>query len=276
MKNILVTGGRGFIGEHTTKLLVERGFNVTVYDLVDGDDIQHPIKLDAALMGIDGVIHLAAKKSIPNSVEEPIEFAKTNVLGTIKLLDACVKRKIKKVVFASSSSVYNPRNPYAASKLAGEQYCSAFYHTYGLANVRLRYFNVYGPGQDGRSGYAAVIPSFIHKLKTGERPVIYGTGEQRRDFTYVKDVARANVEALLSVYDNDTFDVGSKKNYSVNEVLAEISTHFYPNAPEYLPERQNDVAFSMADKVMFKTEYTLSQGIEEMVNEDLGARVRTY
>lgn len=261
--NVLVTGGNGFIGQHTVKALQAVGHTVTIFDVPQ--DIMQDSEIFESLADMDAVIHLAARKSIPGSMADPIGFAGINVLGTVKLLDACVKQKVKKFVFASSSSAYNPRNPYAASKLAAEQFCMAFSETYGLNVTCLRYFNVYGPGQDGSSDLAAVIPAFIHKLRNHQHPVIYGTGEQRRDFTYVKDVAEANAEALY-FYKSGVLDVGTGKHYSVNEVLQEIQTYFAPKTPIYLPGRKNDVALSQANSV-FKMKYTLAEGLKEMIHE---------
>src|SRR5579862_2206059 len=226
MNRTLVTGGAGFIGSHLVDASLKRGAAVRVLDnfvtgsrdnlaplaahieMLEGDlrDIE---TCRRACQGIDTVYHLAALGSVPRSVEDPFTTNAANVLGTLNLLAAARDQGVRRLVFSSSSSVYGdtptlpkhesmrpaPRSPYAVSKLAGEEYCRAFYLTYGLETVVLRYFNVFGPRQSPRSQYAAVIPRFASALLKGESPIIYGDGLQSRDFTYVTNVVQANFRA---------------------------------------------------------------------------------
>src|SRR5256714_11683048 len=221
---ILVTGGGGFIGSHLAANLASSGHEVRIIDnfatgrrsnvlglpedveLVEGD-IQSYERVHNAVAGCDVVFHQAALPSIPRSVQDPLTSNATNVMGTLNVLLAARDAGVRRVVYASSSSVYGvnqelpkredmasmPISPYAVGKLAGEGYCRSFAEVYGLETVALRYFNVFGPRQDPRSQYAAVIPNFISALLTGERPTIFGDGEQSRDFTYVQNVVEANL-----------------------------------------------------------------------------------
>ena len=228
-KNVLVTGGAGFIGSHLVNELVHRGARVRVLDnfstgkhenleqalahieLIEGD-IRDRDTVQRAVNGVDFVLHQAALPSVPRSVADPLTTHEVNVTGTLNMLIAAREANVKRVVYASSSSVYgnsptlpkredmptNPLSPYAVSKLAGENYCGVFYQVYGLPTVALRYFNVFGPRQDPQSQYAAVIPRFISAMVRGDLPVIYGDGTQSRDFTYVANVVEANLLACRS------------------------------------------------------------------------------
>ena len=212
----LVTGGGGFIGSHLVERAASGGFDVRVLDnfatghrvnlaaleadveLIEGD-IQSYERVHNAVRGCEVVFHLAALPSVPRSVQDPLTSTASNVTGTLNVLLAARDEGVRRVVFASSSSVYGaqreypqredaaarPISPYGVSKLAAEGYCRAFTQVYGLETVALRYFNVFGPRQDPLSQYAAVIPKFITAVLEGERPVIFGDGEQSRDFTYV-------------------------------------------------------------------------------------------
>lgn len=225
----LVTGGAGFIGSHLVHALVERGEKVRVLDnfstgrrenleglegrieLIEGD-LGDPAVLAKAVQGIDYIFHQAALPSVARSVEDPLASHAANATGTFNLLLAAKAAKVKRVVYASSSSVYGdspvlpkeegmrpePKSPYAASKLAGEGYCLAFWKAYGLETVSLRYFNVFGPRQDPSSPYAAVIPRFISAMLEGRPPVIFGDGLQSRDFTFVENIIEANLLALTA------------------------------------------------------------------------------
>jgi UDP-N-acetylglucosamine/UDP-N-acetyl-alpha-D-glucosaminouronate 4-epimerase len=225
-RTALVTGGGGFIGSTLVHALLERGAKVRVLDnfstgnrgnLVDvWDDIElvegelrSYERVHAGMRGIDLVFHQAALPSVPRSVQDPLTTSAVNVEGTLNVLLAARDEGVQRIVFASSSSVYgdggelprreanptNPSSPYAVSKLAAERYCSSFSKIYGLETVSLRYFNVFGPGQDPRSQYAAVVPRFITAIAAGRPVSIYGDGEQSRDFTYVANVIEANLLA---------------------------------------------------------------------------------
>lgn len=223
----LVTGGAGFIGSHIVEHLVKRGKDVRVLDnfstgkranlravparIIEGD-IRDPERIRRAVEGVDIVFHQAALSSVPRSVEDPVTTHDVNARGTVVLLNACRHAGVRRLVFASSSSVYGesealpkreemkaaPISPYALSKLDGELYCRMFDKVYDLETVCLRYFNVFGPRQAPDSEYAAVIPRFIQAAINGGGPIIYGDGRQTRDFTYVENVVRANVEAATS------------------------------------------------------------------------------
>ncbi len=225
----IVTGGAGFIGSHITNTLVELGHEVTVIDNLSSgkrENIRNVLStgrvtlaegsitdldlLNRSFEGADGVFHEAAIVSVPWSVEHPIETAEINVMGTLNVLVAARDCGIKKVVVASSSAVYGdnpelpkreemfpePKSPYALSKLAAEYLGPVFSRSYGLDFVALRYFNVYGPGQDPTSAYAAVIPKFITRILNDQAPLIFGDGSQTRDFIYVRDVVKANLCAM--------------------------------------------------------------------------------
>lgn len=226
MATYLVTGGAGFIGSNLVHELIRRGEHVRVLDnfstgrrenllSLDGKieviqgDLGEPAAVKKAVHGTDVILHHAALPSVARSIEDPIATHAANVTGTLKLLVGARAAKVKRVVFASSSSVYGdslvlpkeegmrpePKSPYAASKLAGEGYCLAFWKAYGLETVCLRYFNVFGPRQDPSSPYAAVIPAFITTMLQGEPPTIFGDGLQSRDFTYIEDVIEATLLA---------------------------------------------------------------------------------
>jgi UDP-glucose 4-epimerase len=217
----LVTGGAGFIGSNLVDALLQRGDDVVILDnfasgrrerldafgdavrLVEGD-LRSYERVHAATRGAEVVFHQGALPSIPRSIQDPLTTNAVNIDGTLNVLLAARDEGVRRVVFASSSSIYGdapglPRNeeqrpqpmaPYAVAKLAAESYCRAFWKVYGLEAVSLRYFNVFGPRQDPTSQYAAVVPRFVTKLLAAERPVIYGDGEQSRDFTFVGDVVR--------------------------------------------------------------------------------------
>ena len=226
MRTFLVTGGAGFIGSHVAETLVQRGGRVRVLDnlstghvanmhsfrdkidFVEGELVDVEL-VDDMVEGVDCIFHQAALASVPRSVEAPLATNAACVTGTVTLLDAARKAKVRRVVYAASSSAYGdqptsskresdmplPLSPYAAVKLAGEVYCHAFTATYGLETVAIRYFNVFGPRQDPNSQYSAVIPLFITAILAGRQPVVYGDGLQSRDFTYIDNVVHANLLA---------------------------------------------------------------------------------
>jgi len=252
----LVTGGAGFIGSNIVHELVRRGDRVRVIDnfstgiranlsgifdrieLLDGD-LRNMGDVRKAVAGIDYILHQAALPSVPRSIRDPVASNESNVSGTVNLLTAAKDASVKRLVFASSSSIYgdtptlpktedmppNPCSPYAVSKAAGEHYCRVFFEVYGLETVVLRYFNIFGPRQDPASPYAAVIPLFIAKIAKGERPVIFGDGTQSRDFTFVENAVRANLLAAAAPEaPGKTFNIAGGKRYSLNDLVEKLNT----------------------------------------------------
>lgn len=219
------------------------------------------VDLDEILNGADYVFHLAALASVPESVEKPLFSNAVNLDGTLKLLVACKNNNVKKVVFSSSAAVYGqnpnmplkesepymPTSPYAVQKASSELYLKAFHESYGLNAVSLRYFNVFGPKQNINSSYAAVIPNFISALLTGKQPIIYGDGQQTRDFIYVKDIVKANILACESNY-NGVVNIASGKGLSVNQLYSIIKEVLGSDVdPVYEEERIGDIKHSIAD-----------------------------
>ena len=304
MERDLVTGGAGFIGSNLVERLLERGFRVRVIDNVSTGnadnlaefegkidffkgDIKSLEDMTKACEGVEGVFHQAALPSVARSVEKPMDTNENNVIGSLSLLEACRKNDVKKVVFASSSSVYGdtdelpkkegmsmrPLSPYAASKIAMEYYFYAFSKVYGIDSIGLRYFNVYGPRQNPESEYSAVVPRFIHTVLCGLTPVIYGDGKQSRDFTYVKDIVQANLLAMESrIRGCDFFNVGSGKSLTVNQLLETIGSLIgKASKAEYLPPREGDIRESLADitkireSLMFAPKYDVENGLRETI-----------
>lgn len=276
-KNVLVTGGLGFIGSHIVDNLISDN-NVTIIDnLTTGtlknlnkpehdnleiveEDIRYA-NLDDLTSGKDYVFHLAAMTSVPLSVEKPVECSEINLDSTVKLLKSAVDNDVKKFIFSSSSSVYGqnknmplketeppmPTSPYASSKASCELYLRSFYDSYGLDYTSLRYFNIFGPRQDKNSQYAAVIPNFINAILKDEQPVIYGDGEQTRDFVYVEDIVNANIAAAKSDY-NGIVNVASGENLTINQLYEIIKNNLNSEIePKYLPPRTGDIKHSLAD-----------------------------
>jgi len=276
----LVTGGGGFIGSHLAGHLAEAGHEVRILDnfatgrrsnllalpddveLVEGD-IQSYERVHNAVVGCDVVFHQAALPSVPRSVQDPLTSNATNVTGTLNVLLAARDAGVRRVVFGSSSSIYGagrelpkkeemhpqPISPYAVAKLACEGYCRSFGEVYGLETVALRYFNVFGPRQDPRSQYAAVVPNFITALMAGEPPVIFGDGEQSRDFTYVRNVVDANVLAIdAQGVAGQVFNVACGERITLNRLLEELRDLLGAEVQaEYVARRPGDVPHSHAD-----------------------------
>ncbi len=311
----VVTGGAGFIGSGIVQRLVRSGDYVRVLDdLSTGrrDNLgafQSDVHFyegsicDAALLadafeGADYVLHQAAVAGVQSSVEDPARTNRVNVAGTLNVLIAARACGVKRVVFASSSAVYGnapeqpkredmkpaPASPYAASKLIGEHYCSVFNSLFGVQTVCLRYFNVYGPRQDPHSEYAAVIPAFVRTVGEGDRPLVYGDGEQSRDFVFVDDVAEANLRAAtLPAAAGTVLNVGSGRGCTVNELLRTISGLMGKAAePDYLPARPGDVRHSTADvararqTIGFQPRVALEDGLRRTVEWYEGKDATTF
>jgi len=279
-KRILVTGGAGFIGSHIVYKLVSIGARVVVLDnlsfgtldnikscidkieFIKGD-IRDENILGDALRGVELVSHQAALRSVPKSVGAPFEYHDVNVNGTLKLYIKAKELGVKRIVSASSSSVYgerdrfpeketdypHPISPYAASKLICEQYAYVFTKSYGIDVVSLRYFNVFGPRQSLENKYAVVVPKFITSLLENEKPPIYGNGKQMRDFTYIDDVVEANLSALVKEgIGGEVFNIAGGSPHSVNELLYLLKQIMGKNIePEYLEPRPGDVYKTYAD-----------------------------
>ncbi len=299
MAKYLVTGGAGFIGSHLATKLVERGETVRVLDdLSTGslDNIAHLLptriqfvcgdvtdrkQVEQAVRDVDVVFHHAALASVPRSVADPLETHAADTTGTVTLLDACRHAGVRRVVYAASSSCYGNRpempksenhlpqalSPYAAAKLAGELYCEAFAACYPLETVRLRYFNVFGPRQDPKGPYSAVIPLFVTALLEERRPTIFGDGSQSRDFTYVENVVQANLLAAAAKgISGRVYNVACGQSASVLELLTEICGLLgKPVDPRFGPPRPGDVQHSSADISAAQRElgYLPSVGLHE-------------
>jgi len=305
----LVTGGAGFIGSNIVEELVKRGEQVRVLDnfatgkrenlvpfmekieLIEGDIRSYHIVREA-VQGVDFILHQAALPSVPRSVKDPITTNEVNVTGVLHILDAAKDAKVKRVVFASSSSIYGdvdvlpktedmlprPLSPYAVSKYAGERYCQVFNKLYGLETVCLRYFNVFGPRQDPASQYSAVIPKFIRAFKAGESPVIFGDGEQSRDFTFIENVVQANLLACEKSDEDITgevFNIACGKRVTVNEMVKSIKKLLNSDVEiKYNKQRMGDVKHSLAN--IGKAQQFLGYRVKVDFNEGLKRLVDSY
>ncbi len=276
----LVTGGAGFIGSNTVDELVRRGHNVVVLDDLSSGKVgnlagvqskiellQHSVtdldRLHEACRGVDYVLHLGARTSVPRSVIDPLETNRVNVDGTLNVLVAARDAKVKRVVFAGSSSVYGetptlpkredmplaPISPYGLSKLAGEMYGQVFQRCYGLEFVSLRYFNVFGPRQDPGSPYSGVLSLFNAAFLEGTQPAVYGDGEQSRDFTYIGNVVEANLLACEAKRAAGlAINIGTGSRYTLNQTLALLEKITgRPSKANYAPTREGDIRDSQAD-----------------------------
>lgn len=303
---ILVTGGAGFIGSHLVDRLMKEGYEVVVLDnfftgkienikhhlesgmfyLVKGD-IRSSDNVKEAIRNVDAVFHLAAIVSVPLSIEKPLLVNDVNVRGTLNLLEASLKADVKRFIYTSSCAVYgevdrlpidercptNPISPYAVSKLAAEYYCKVFFENYGLDTLCLRYFNVHGPRQV-RDSYSGVITQFIDRLKQRKPPIIYGDGQQTRDFVHVRDVVEANMLALNCQHGfGEVINVGTGKQTTINqlaEVLLELSGRSYLK-PKYVAPRKGDIRNSCADiskakrALGYEPKVTLKEGLRMML-----------
>jgi UDP-glucose 4-epimerase len=304
MDKFLVTGGAGFIGSNICNRLVSDGCFVRVVDnLLTGkktnlagilDKIEF-IKADmgdenvarTAMKDIDMVLHQGALPSVPRSVDDPAATHRHCVDATFTLLLAARDAKVKRFVYASSSSAYgdtptlpkvetmlpSPLSPYAAAKLAGEYYCSVFYNVFGLQTISLRYFNVFGPHQDPTSQYAAAIPAFVMSILKDKPPTIYGDGEQSRDFTYVDNVVEANLLAATARKTaGEVINIACGQAVTVNEIIEMINKILGKNIkPIYAAPRPGDVKHSLADislakkLIKFKPKVSFRQGLEKAI-----------
>jgi UDP-glucose 4-epimerase len=278
-KRVLVTGGAGFIGSNLAEELAKENDVIILDDLSTGrmenikglieknnvnfirGSITDPDFLQKSFADIDYVFHQAAIPSVPRSIKDPKNSNEANITGTLNILIAARDAGIKKVVFASSSSVYgntptlpksenmpiNPLSPYAITKVTGEFYCRIFQNLYGLQTVALRYFNVFGPRQDPNSQYAAVIPKFINAMLNDKAPVIYGDGEQSRDFTFIKHVVSANILACESEM-TGVFNMACGRRITINQLVNNINEILGKNIkPLFEKPRPGDIKHSMAD-----------------------------
>jgi nucleoside-diphosphate-sugar epimerase len=300
----VVTGGAGFIGSHISEALAAGDHEVIIIDdlssgrignirhLLDSNNVTFhrgsitdlPF-LRRHIRGIDGIFHQAAFVSVPRSIADPIRNHEINITGTLNVLTTARDGGVQKVILASSAAVYgnlpglpkheempvDPRSPYALAKLTGEYYGRLFSRLYGVQTIALRYFNVYGPRQDPRSDYAAVIPKFIHRLMNGEPPVIYGDGEQTRDFVFVSDVVQANIRAMQSDA-RGVFNVASGHGTSVNELAEKIvALTGHRMSAVHEKGREGEVKHSVADirkakeSFGFLPLYGFEQGLLEMM-----------
>lgn len=298
MARYLVTGGAGFIGSHIAEALVRRGEDVWILDnfetgkrenlsgfendvtLVEGD-VRDAAVVQRAVRGADFVIHQAALASVQRSIDDPSSTNQVNVQGTLNLLEAAVKHKVRRFVFASSSSVYGdseelpkretmapqPKSPYAVSKLAGEWYCLVFSVIHALPTISLRYFNVFGPRQDPASQYAAVIPIFVSALLTERGPTIYGDGEQSRDFTYIDNVVSANLLACAAkTAGGRVYNVACGERFTLNSLYQRLQNITGVGVPASNgPRRRGDVRHSQAaiDAVQADLGYRVDVGFDD-------------
>jgi UDP-glucose 4-epimerase len=297
-----VTGGAGFIGSHLVALLLERGWRVRVFDNLSGGDIENlPARFESANFihgdirdfpavrraceGVDFVFHLAAQVSVVESIRMPVLTGEINIGGTLNLLEAAASAGVRRVIFSSSCAVYGdapeqpkheglpvaPLSPYAISKLTAEQFGEFYRLQRNLSVVSLRYFNVYGPGQNPRSDYAAAVPRFIAQALQGDVPVIFGTGDQTRDFVFVGDIALANLRAATASLPRSglaVFNVGTGRSISVNELWERIAaiTGVSPHV-SHAPPRAGEVLHSRActrcasEQLGFTPQTALDEGL---------------
>ena len=300
-KSALVTGGAGFIGSHLVEALVLSGCRVAVLDNLSSgryanlehlegrfsfypEDIRNRASLDAAIENCEVIFHLAAVVSVPQTIKNPVGSAAVNDMGTLHVLDAARQNKVKRIVFSSSCAVYGddprlpkredmhpkPLSPYAAQKLAAEYYAKVFCALYGIETAVLRYFNVYGPRQDPSSPYSGVISIFMTNALQKNPAVIYGNGNQSRDFIYVQDVVRANLLAATAEHaGGQVINIGSGSSVTINKLWQAISALCGLSLePQYAAKRPGDIIKSLAgvDKARsflgFESEVSFTEGLE--------------
>lgn len=298
----LVTGGAGFIGSNLADELIRQGAKVSIldnfvtgfrenlneingdFDFIEGD-LNDDAALTKAIESVEIVFHQAALPSVPRSVENPAETHQACVNGTFNLLVRAKEAGVRRLIYAASSSAYGdqptlpkvetmrpePLSPYAAAKLMGEYYCSVFTRVYGLETISLRYFNVFGPRQNPSSMYSGVISRFIDALLTNAKPVIYGDGEQSRDFTYIANVVDANIKAAATSKGiGEVMNVANGERISLNKLLEVLKNITGKNAvsADYQPERKGDVKHSQADN----SKAVRMIGYEKLVDLEEGLR----
>lgn len=313
---ILITGGAGFIGSNLASYLLVKGFQVVVFDnfatgkrenldeirdritLIEGD-LRDENAVVKAVRGVDGISHQGALGSVPRSVADPRTSHDVNVNGTINVLEAMRQNGVRRVIFAASSSAYGrhqfspkhenltaaPISPYAASKVACEGYMQAYAAAYGIEAVCLRYFNIFGPHQDPNGAYAAVIPRFVSALLKNEPPVIYGDGEQSRDFCFVENACYANwlgLTAPAKQCDGLPMNIACNQRTSLNEILSRLQKLLGTQLrPKYEPERIGDIKHSLADiqlakeKIGYEPQVYFQPGLEQAIDwyrNNLGVR----
>ncbi|MDO8512142.1 MAG: SDR family oxidoreductase [bacterium] len=281
MAKYLITGGAGFIGSNIARELVKKKHKVIILDnlfsgrLSNLEDIKDKVEfingdirnfetVKKAVTGVDYVLHQAALRGVYQSVKDPQAVNETNITGTLNLLVASRDAKVKRFVFASSSSVYGlignkknietlppkPESPYALTKLTGEEYCRLFYKIFGLKTISLRYFNVFGPYQNPDDSYAAVIPIFVKNALNDRPSEIHGTGKQSRDFTYIANVVQANIKASTSpkAIFGEVYNIAAGQNTSIQQLHNQIQKDLKKNIkPTQKPQRQGDTPRSFAD-----------------------------
>ncbi|MCA8986376.1 MAG: SDR family oxidoreductase [Planctomycetaceae bacterium] len=307
MGHYLVTGGAGFIASHIADRLVREGHQVRIFDnlstghrrnleaiggsfeFIEGD-VRDQSAVRAAAQDCEVIFHQAALASVPLSIKDPVQVHDVCATGTLNVLTAARDQGVRRVVYAASSSAYGDRpempkreshtlqtlSPYAAAKLAGEFYCESFAHCYDVETVRLRYFNVFGPRQDPKSPYSAVIPLFVTALLEGRTPTIFGDGSQSRDFVYVGNVVQANLKAAFTPdVSSRVYNVASGERVGVAEMLKQICDILdVPFAPEFAPPRVGDVLHSWAD--ISETQRDLGYAPEISFFEALKITVEAY
>jgi len=305
MKKVVVTGGAGFIGSHLAEELARRGYYVIILDdLSTGrmKNIENLLKkenaefiqgsiTDLPLLGklfqnVEYVFHQAALSSVPRSMEDPLTTNEVNIKGTLNVLMAARENRVRKVVYAASSSVYgdalalpqkedmplNPLSPYALTKLVGEYYCRIFHQLYSLPTVCLRYFNVYGSRQDPQSQYAAAVPAFAERISRNLPPIIFGDGEQSRDFTFIQDVVRANILAAVNDAEG-VYNIGSGKSVTINQLAKAILNLMQKDLrPIHEEPRPGDPRHTLADiskarSFDYEPKWTLEDGLRETIKE---------
>ena len=302
-KRILITGGAGFVGSHIASALAPENGVIVLDDLSVGKkenlsgtkaelvvgSIRDADKVREVMKGVDLVFHEAAIASVPKSIHDPIACNQVNVCGTLRVLTEARDAKVGKVVFASSSAVYGdssaemnreddlpaPISPYAVTKLTGEHYCNNFWLNFRLPTCSLRYFNIYGPGQDPSSDYAAVVPRFIEAAIKGGPLNIFGNGESTRDFVYIDDVVQANIRAAMDTEHNgQVFNIANQVRVSVNQLAHMILKNFpsdVKSTVEHKDARKGDIMHSMAD--ISKAKYELGYSPKFDMNKGLALTI---